>query len=104
MDRIKCLSKLSLATCFAAGFCLLTPMATLAQVEGAEFELMWLAAEGFTVRANLGLLDASYDEFLVNIGTADDPVFTDFSALDFRRAPETTFSLVGNYEWQLGLV
>ena len=76
--------------------------AATATIKGAEFELMWLAAKGFTLRANLGLLDASYDEFIVNIGTSDDPVFTDFSDLDFRRAPSTTFSLVGNYEWQVG--
>jgi len=73
-----------------------------ATIKGAEFELMWLAAEGFTIRANLGLLDASYDNFLVNTGTSDDPVFTDFSDLDFRRAPDTTFSIVGNYKWQVG--
>ena len=73
-----------------------------ATIKGAEFELMWLAAEGFTIRANLGFLDAKYDNFLVNTGTSDDPVFTDFSDLDFRRAPDTTFSLSGNYEWQVG--
>jgi len=76
--------------------------AATATIKGVEFELMWLAAEGFTIRANLGLLDASYDEFLVNTGTTDDPVFVDFSDLDFRRAPDTTFSLVGNYEWEVG--
>jgi len=73
-----------------------------ATIKGAEFELMWLAAEGFTIRANLGLLDAKYDNFLVNTGTSDDPVITDFSDLDFRRAPDTTFSLSGTYEWQVG--
>jgi len=73
-----------------------------ATIKGVEFELTWLAAEGFTLRANLGLLDASYDDFLVNTGTTENPVMTDFSHLDFRRAPETTFSLVGNYEWQMG--
>jgi iron complex outermembrane receptor protein len=76
--------------------------AATATITGAEFEVMWLAAEGLTLRANLGLLDASYDEFLVNTGTSDDPVFTDFSGLDFRRAPEVTFSLSGDYEWEMG--
>jgi len=76
--------------------------AATATIKGVEFELMWLVSEGFTLRANLGLLDAGYDEFLVNTGTADDPAFTDFSDLDFRRAPEVTASLVGNYEWQVG--
>jgi len=73
-----------------------------ATIKGLEFELMWLATEGLTIRANLGLLDASYDNFLVNTGTTDDPVFTDFSDLDFRRAPDTTFSLMGTYEWDVG--
>jgi len=76
--------------------------AASATIKGLEFELMWLATEGLTIRANLGLLDNEYDEFLVNTGTADNPVISDFSHLDFRRAPDTTFSVVGNYEWQVG--
>jgi iron complex outermembrane receptor protein len=76
--------------------------AASATIKGAEFELMWLPTEGLTIRSNLGLLDASYDDFLVNTGTTDDPVITDFSGLDFRRAPETTFSIDGSYEWAVG--
>lgn len=76
--------------------------AATASIQGAELEFTWLASEGFTVRANLGLLDAEYDEFLVNTGTTASPVFTNFSSLDFRRAPDVTFSLVGDYQWQLG--
>ena len=73
-----------------------------ATIKGLEFELMWLATERLTVRANLGLLDAEYDNFLVNTGTTDDPVLTDFSDLDFRRAPDTTFSIVADYRWDVG--
>ena len=76
--------------------------AATASIGGVELEAMWLAAEGFTLRANLGLLDASYDEFMVNTGTTDMPVLTDFSNLDFRRAPEVTASLAGDYEWEAG--
>lgn len=76
--------------------------AASATIQGAEFELTWLATDGLTLRANLGLLDASYDDFLVNSGTTNNPVYTDFSDLDFRRAPKTTFSLGGNYEWTVG--
>jgi iron complex outermembrane receptor protein len=76
--------------------------AATATIKGAEFELMWLATEGLTVRANLGLLDASYDNFLVNTGTSDNPVYTDFSNLDFRRAPEVTFTIGGDYRWEMG--
>jgi len=73
-----------------------------ATIKGLEFELMWLATEGFTIRANLGLLDTKYDNFLVNIGTEEDPNLKDFSHLSFRRAPDATFSLAGEYEWQVG--
>ena len=72
-----------------------------ATIQGGEFELMWLATDGLTLRANLGLLDAKYDNFLVNLGTSDVPVYVDYSNLDFRRAPKTTFSLGGNYAWEV---
>ena len=73
-----------------------------ATIKGIELDLMWLAANGLTLRASLGYLDASYDDFLVNTGTSDDPVIVDFSHLDFRRAPEITASVSGTYEWQVG--
>ena len=76
--------------------------ASTATIQGLEVDLMWLAAEGLTLRANLGLLDASYDSFLVNTGTELAPVMTDFSNLNFRRAPEVTASLSGSYEWEAG--
>jgi iron complex outermembrane receptor protein len=65
-------------------------------------ELTWLATEGLIIRTNLGLLDAEYDDFLVDVGTPGNPDIVDFSDLDFRRAPEVTFSVVGDYEWQWG--
>ncbi len=76
--------------------------ASTATIQGAEFEMTWLATEGLTLRANLGLLDAEYDDFDVNIGTPTSPVLQDFSGLDFRRAPDTTFGISGDYRWQLG--
>jgi len=76
--------------------------AATATIKGAELELMWLAAEGLTLRTNLGLLDASYDSFLVNTGTSENPNWTDFSNLDFRRAPDVTFSVGGDYRWRMG--
>ena len=75
--------------------------ASSATIKGVELEVHWLASSALTLRFNLGYLDASYDDFTVNTGTAEDPVFTDFSALDFRRAPEFTGSLSGDYEWSL---
>ena len=50
----------------------------------------------------IGLLDAEYDDFLVNTGTSAVPVIVDFSNLDIRRAPDLTASLVGDYEWEAG--
>ena len=76
--------------------------AATASISGAELDLTWLAADGFTIRGNLGFLDASYDEFLVDLGTPGNPNLVDFSGLDFRRAPEVTFSLVGDYQWEWG--
>jgi len=76
--------------------------ASTATISGAEFELSWRATDSFTLRTNLGLLDASYDEFLVDVGTPGNPDIIDFSSLDIRRAPEVTFSVVGDFEWQWG--
>jgi len=76
--------------------------AASATISGLEIEFTWLATAGLTLRGNLGLLDASYDDFLVNTGTSQNPVFTDFSSLDFRRAPETNMGLTGTYEWEIG--
>ncbi len=75
--------------------------ASNATISGAELELMYLFESGLTMRANLGLLDAEYDDFLVDVGTPDNPVFADFSKLDFRRAPEVTASVSGEYEVDL---
>ena len=76
--------------------------AATATISGVEFELTWLATEGLTIRTNLGLLDAEYDDFLVDLGTPGNPNIADFSNLDFRRAPDLTFSLAGDYQWQWG--
>ncbi len=76
--------------------------ASNATIYGAELELMYLFENGLTLRANLGLLDASYDDFLVDQGTPGNPMISDFSNLDFRRAPETTASLSGDKQWELG--
>ena len=76
--------------------------AATASITGAELELTWLATQGLTIRTNLGLLDAEYDDFLVDIGTPTMPNLVDFSNLEFRRAPEVTLGLAGDYEWQWG--
>ena len=73
-----------------------------ATIQGAEFELAWLVTDGFMIRANLGLLDAEYDNFLVDTGTPGNPSLQDFSDLDFRRAPDVTFGINADYRWAWG--
>lgn len=73
-----------------------------ATIQGAELEVAVLAAEGLTLRANLGLLDAEYDSFDVDIGTPGMPNVQDFSNLDFRRAPDVTFGASVDYRWAMG--
>ena len=73
-----------------------------ATLQGVELEMIWLAAEGLTLRSNLGYLDAEYDDFEVNVGTSVDPVIQDFSGLNIRRAPDVTFGLSANYEVEVG--
>ena len=61
-----------------------------ATIQGGEFELMWLATDGLTLRANLGLLDAEYDNFLVNTGTdaSGNPTYVDYSDLELQAGTE----------------
>ncbi|UCG72880.1 MAG: TonB-dependent receptor [Chromatiales bacterium] len=71
-----------------------------ATVWGVELEALWYPIDGLTLRANLGYLDAEYDDFDADL--TGDGVITDNSDLEFRRAPEWTGALNAEYEWQLG--
>lgn len=72
--------------------------ASNATIEGIELELLANPTDGLSIRANLGLLDAGYDDFTFNDGNG----IVDNSNLDFRRAPEVTASLSATYDWTLG--
>ncbi|MEM9622326.1 MAG: TonB-dependent receptor [Pseudomonadota bacterium] len=72
--------------------------ASTATMQGIELDALYMPAPGLSIRANLGILDAEYDDFSFT-GPAG-PV--DFSDLEFRRAPEVTASLSGTYEWSVG--
>jgi iron complex outermembrane receptor protein len=72
-----------------------------ATVSGLEMELLWIPAERWQIRANLGFLDTEYDNFAIDT-TGDGMFDTDFSHLDFRRAPDFTGSLSADYQWPLG--
>jgi len=68
--------------------------------QGLEVELTALLADGLTIRANLGWLDAEYNEFVFDRNL--DGVLEDFSGRDVVRAPEFTAGVSVNYEYPLG--
>ncbi len=73
--------------------------AASATIWGVEVDFVYLPEiEGLTLAGNLGWLDASYDDFLADIGRGG---ITDNSDLDFRRAPDWTASLSAIYEWEV---
>ena len=72
-----------------------------ATISGLEMEFVAVPTEGLMLRANLGFLDAEYDNFAYD-STGDGMIDADNSHLDFRRAPDFTGSLSGDYRWQLG--
>jgi len=76
--------------------------ASTAEIYGVELETTWLPIDDLLIRANVGYLDASYDDFEVDTGTPGSPQITDFSNLDVRRAPDWTASLSGTYTWVMG--
>ncbi len=72
--------------------------ASTATMKGIELDLLYYPTEALSLRANLGLLDAEYDDFEF-VGASG---FVDLSGLDFRRAPDVTAALSGRYDWQMG--
>ena len=59
-----------------------------ADAQGIEVELEALLADNLTLRANVGTLDAEYNEFVLDRNL--DGVLEDFSGRDLVRAPEIT--------------
>lgn len=72
--------------------------AASATMKGVELELQALLSDRLTMSANIGYLDAKYDEFSF-LGPSG-PV--DLSGFEFRRAPDFTGSLDATYQWQVG--
>jgi len=70
-------------------------------VSGVELEATWLASENFTLRGNLGWLDAEFDVFEADTDF-DGVIDTDLSGNPVGRAPELTWSLFALYEQDLG--
>jgi iron complex outermembrane receptor protein len=71
--------------------------ASSATLQGVEIDIQATLGEGLSLRANLGYLDSSYDDFTYQ--GLDGPV--DLSDLDFRRAPDWTGSLDMTYQWEM---
>ena len=68
-------------------------------MDGLELESVWVPTDGLTLTANLGILDANYDSYLVVDGSGNT---LDKSGYDLRRAPEMTLALGALYEHSLG--
>ena len=64
--------------------------AAAVSVDGLELETVWIPTTGLTLTANLGILDAGYDDYTVIDGAGNS---LDKSGLDLRRAPEMTLAL-----------
>ena len=64
-----------------------------AEVYGAEFDLLWKAAEGLDIRLGLGLLDTEITDSILH------PYVATGSKLP--NAPEVNFNALVRYEWRL---
>ncbi|MEM1148937.1 MAG: TonB-dependent receptor [Pseudomonadota bacterium] len=71
--------------------------AAAATIQGLEVELLAIPADGLTLSASLGLLDAQYDEFEIQVGG----VVTDVSGRDLVNTPEVSGSVAATYEFPL---
>ncbi|MFO0448618.1 MAG: TonB-dependent receptor, partial [Pseudomonadota bacterium] len=69
-----------------------------AKLNGAELELTAVPTAGLTLSANVGILDASYDSWIVRDLNGNNVDKSDF---ELRRAPKFTLGLNGTYEQTL---
>ena len=72
--------------------------AAAASIDGMALETLWIPTAGLTLSANLGLLDSSYDDYMVVDGTGN---ALDKGGLDLRRAPDMTLTVGAMHEAQL---
>ncbi len=61
--------------------------ASEAKIQGLEADFSWKISDAFTIKGNLGLLDAEYDEL------SDPSTGTDLTYLSLRRAPDMTATI-----------
>lgn len=77
-----------------------TVNAATAEVKGIEIDVTGRLSDHFSFNANLGYLDAQYEDFLAD--TNNDGVLDDNTGLELRRAPKWTWTLVGTFEHPVG--
>jgi len=70
-----------------------------ANITGLEVDFAGQLTDNWSVQGSIGLLDASYEQFIGDLFS--EGVNSDFSNLDLRRAPDTTFSLSSTYEQEM---
>lgn len=70
--------------------------AAQATIRGVELDFNWLFTETFRLEGNLGLLDASFDDWI------DPPTQTDLTYLKLRRAPDMTATVSPVLSFELG--
>lgn len=75
-----------------AGVTILTNAAE-SSIVGGELELQWVPADGWFIRASLGLLDGKFDSYTSG--------GSDFSDTQLINAPDWNLSVVARKEWQL---
>ena len=74
--------------------------ASSATLQGVEAEMTWVATDYLRFDANLGYLDAEYDDFVADL--TGDGIVTDNSDLELRRVPEWTGGISGTYTRPIG--
>ncbi len=83
----------------AAGQATVTVVANAAKasITGLELEMAWMIAAGLSFRGNIGLLDASFDEYEISSVTG----VVDKSSMELRRAPDMTMGMGLLWEHEL---
>jgi iron complex outermembrane receptor protein len=71
-----------------------------ATVYGIELESTWVATERFSIRGNLGWLNAEFDSFQVDTDF-DGTIDVDLSGQPVARAPELDWGIYFLYQWPL---
>lgn len=81
---------------------LFTQNAAEATVQGGEIELVALVGDYARIDASVGYVDATYDEYQTDDPSIPGTLIEDLSGNRLTKAPEWTFNIGAEYEFQLG--